>query len=152
MAADPGEVLPEELSDFEVVDTEVCHLLRSLNEAMLFLEAFEEAKRQPFYDKLQLIIQSFRNIQSLEKKATGEVPLGVLRLADEGRNPDEFAEFLIRECEKSARAVQRKHQWMQHLKNSLDSLVDVNFPDDPLRRETETEAESREVEMTDAAS
>jgi hypothetical protein len=43
---------------------------------------------------------------------------------------------------------------MQHPKNSLDSLVDVNFPNDPIRRETETKAEfeSREVEMTDAAS
>jgi hypothetical protein len=110
MAANPGEIWSEELSDFEVVDTVVCHLLRSLNEEMLLLEAFEEAKRQPFYEKLQLIIQSFRNIQSLETKATGEVLLGVLRLADEGQNPDEFAEFLIQECAKSARAVQRKHQ------------------------------------------
>jgi hypothetical protein len=149
MAADPGQVGPEEPSDFEVVDAEICRLLRCLNDAMLLLEAFEEAKRRPFYDKLQLIIQSFRNIQTIETKATGAVPLGVLRLADEGRNPDEFAEFLIRECAKSARAVQRKHQWMQYLKDSLDSLVDVNFPDDPLRRETETE--SRDVEMADAA-
>jgi hypothetical protein len=148
MAGDPGQVQPEELSDFDIVDAEVCRLLRYLNEAMLLLETFEEANRQPFYDRLQLIIQSFRNIQAIETKATGAVPLGVLRLADEGRNPDKFAEFLIRECERSARAVQRKHQWMQYLKDCLDSLVDVNFPDDPLRRESE----SRDVETTDATS
>jgi hypothetical protein len=122
---------------FDAVDNEFLTLLGAINTAMTILEAFDEPKRKLLYDTLQEVISSFRALQRLEPKVTGAVPLRVLKLADEGKNPDELARALIAECHKSARNVQRKHDWMQYLKDSLDVLIDLNFPDDPSRSEAD---------------
>jgi hypothetical protein len=121
---------------FDLLDTELINLLTHVNNSMLILESFDESKRRSLYDKLQDLIASFRTLQQLKPKVKGAVPLRVLSLSDEGRNPDELARALVQASHESARRVQLKHKWMQCLKDSLDSHIDLNFPDAPLRSET----------------
>jgi hypothetical protein len=121
---------------FDLLDTELINLLTHINNSMLILQNFEETNRQSIYETLQKVIASFRTLQELEPKVTGSVPLRVLTLADEGRNPDELARALVKLSHESTRRVDLKHKWMQYLKDSLDAFIDLNFPDDPLRSES----------------
>jgi hypothetical protein len=119
----------------EILDSELVNLLGALNTSMTILESFEEPTRQSLYDNLQRVISSLRALQHLTPRVTGDVPFRVLALTDEGRNPDEFARWLVNQCHESSKRVQLKHKWMQYLKDSLDVLIDLNFPDDPVRAE-----------------
>jgi hypothetical protein len=95
---------------------------------MTILENLEESKRQSLYDTLQRVIESFRTLNGMTNLLDGSVPLEVLALADQGKNPDEFARDLIRKVHESAKRVEAKQKWMRYLKDSLDGLIRANFP------------------------
>jgi hypothetical protein len=117
----------------DLVDAEILKLLGTLNDSMNILATFEEAKRQHLYGSLQTILEHFRNLRQLAPKLTGSVPLAVISLVDAGKNPGDFAAGIIEESHATARRVETKQKWMQHLKDSLDALIDLNFPDCPER-------------------
>ena len=108
-------------------------VLEQLNESMKILERFEESKRESLYMKLQDVIESFRSFERMVHagEITGSVPLNLLDIIDQGKNPDSYANWLIKEVDNIQEKVQKKQKWMQHLKDCLDPLIELNFPNGP---------------------
>jgi hypothetical protein len=117
----------------ELANDEMLRLLGILNNAMSILSTFDEPKRQSLYDQLQDALQSFRNLQQIAPQLRSSIPTDVLKLIDRGKNPGDFAKDLIQKAHVVAKRVEAKQKWMQYLKDSLDALVDLNFPDCPER-------------------
>jgi DNA-binding transcriptional regulator GbsR (MarR family) len=135
MAGDGRSLIPG-LSPFDHVDSAVITLLGRLDNAMGILETFNESQREKLFETLQSVIESFRILQSLARELDGSVPIEVLSLADEGKNPDNFAKNLMKSVDESAQKVQAKEKWMAHFKKSLDGLIEANFPDSDSERNT----------------
>ena len=123
MAASEGEVMDK-------VNDELGQLLYALNDAMADLEDFQVEKRQSLYDHLQGVIQCFQSLQDIAPSITESVPINVIQLLDQGKDPNEFAKELVACVHESHDKVKKKQMWMQHLKDSLDGLVKANFPDE----------------------
>ena len=115
----------------EVMD-KVSELLYALNDAMGDLEDFQVEKRQSLYDHLQAVIKCFQSLQDIAPSMTESVPVNVIQLLDQGKDPNEYAKELVACVHESHEKVKKKQMWMQHLKNSLDGLVKANFPDENL--------------------
>ena len=110
-------------------DKMILNLLTQYNEAMVILEHFEEGKREELYTKLSDIVESFKLMQKTEG-ITGSVPLQLIQKIEQGENPDDFAKMMVDECQRISNEVEKKSEWMKHLKNSLDKLIALNFPDE----------------------
>lgn len=113
---------------FEAVNAELLTLLRHLNNSMKTLEEFEEAKRASLYEGLQNVITSFQHLDELKRHVKGSVPDQVICYCDQGKDPREYAKTLVQDVQRSCEEVRKKQEWMRHLKNSLDVLIDLNFP------------------------
>lgn len=110
-------------------DKMILNLLTQYNDAMVILEHFEEGKREELYTKLSDIVESFKLMQKTEG-ITGSVPLQLIQKIEQGENPDDFAKMMVDECQRISNEVEKKSEWMKHLKNSLDKLIALNFPDE----------------------
>ena len=114
-------------------DAAVVKLLEQLNDSMNDLASFSEEKRMPLYENLQGIIESFKTLEILSqnKELDGSIPLGLVKHIDQGNNPDEYAKALVSKVQGIQGNVSKKQKWMQYLKDSLDPLIELNFPDAP---------------------
>ncbi|KAK8900060.1 RNA polymerase II mediator complex subunit [Tritrichomonas musculus] len=114
-------------------DAALVKLLEQLNDSMNDLASFCEEKRKPLYKNLQGIIESFKTLETLSqnKQLDGSIPLGLVNHIDQGINPDEYAQKLVSEVQSIQENVLKKQKWMQYLKDSLDPLIELNFPDAP---------------------
>ncbi|OHT04249.1 hypothetical protein TRFO_28299 [Tritrichomonas foetus] len=85
----------------------------------------------PLYEKISDIIKSFQALENMSrsKEFTGSVPLNLIEMIDQGKNPDDYARKLVSEVQNIQEKVAKKQLWMKHLKDSLDPLVALNFPD-----------------------
>ena len=110
-------------------DKMILNLLTQYNDAMVILEHFEEGEREELYTKLSDIVESFKLMQKTEG-ITGSVPLQLIQKIEQGENPDDFAKMMVDECQRISNEVEKKSEWMKHLKNSLDKLIALNFPDE----------------------
>ena len=110
-------------------DKMILNLLTQYNDAMVILEHFEEGKREELYTKLSDIVESFKLMQKTEG-ITGSVTLQLIQKIEQGENPDDFAKMMVDECQRISNEVEKKSEWMKHLKNSLDKLIALNFPDE----------------------
>lgn len=110
------------------IDT-VMHLLEQYNDAMTILEHFDEDKREELYSKISDIVESFKKMQNTNG-ITGSVPLQLIQKIELGENPDDFAKMMVEECQRISNEVEKKSEWMKHLKTSLDKLIELNFPDE----------------------
>lgn len=115
----------------EEADAALVTLLGQLNDSMDDLASFSEEKRMPLYQKLSSIIHSFQILENLSKnkELDGSIPLGLVEYIDQGTNPDEYAQKLVTEVQNIQEKVSKKQKWMQYLKDSLDPLIELNFPD-----------------------
>lgn len=116
-----------------LADEALIKLLGQLNDSMDDLASFCEEKRKPLYEKISSIIQSFQTLENLSKNKEfdGSIPLGLVEHIDQGINPDVYAQKLVSEVQDIQEKVSKKQKWMQYLKDSLDPLIELNFPDAP---------------------
>ena len=114
-------------------DAALVNLLGQLNYSMDYLSTFCEEKREPLYEKLSEVIQSFQMLENLSKneELDGSIPLGLVDHIDEGNNPDEYAQNLVSKVQNIQENVSKKQKWMQYLKDSIDPIIELNFPDAP---------------------
>ena len=103
-------------------------LLFDLNDAMIILEDFKEEQREDLYKTLQQIIDKFQSLDNLAPTLPEKIPMDVIRLLDQGKDPSEFAKNLVDSVNQARERVKEKQRWMRHLKDSLDSLIELNFP------------------------
>lgn len=112
-----------------LVDGELLVLLTQLDKTMETLANLDEEKRETLYVQLEEIISQFRSLHSIENQITGTIPFELVELIDQGTSPTDYAKKIVEQCKLSAKRVEKKQKWMQHLKDSLDLLIPLNFSD-----------------------
>ena len=116
------------MEENDEVEAAILLLLQQLNDAMDIMEHLEEENKPALVSIVQEIIHSFNTLHSLEPNIKGSVPLDLIEQIDKGNNPDDYSKKLIEQCQMSAKRVEEKQKWMQHLKDTLDGLIATHFP------------------------
>ncbi|KAL5851101.1 hypothetical protein ACOSQ3_006219 [Xanthoceras sorbifolium] len=69
-----------------------------LHQLYLTVSSFNSASQLPLLQRLNSLVMELDNMVKLSEKCDIQVPVEVLNLIDEGKNPDEFTRDVINSC------------------------------------------------------
>ncbi|CAI9093370.1 OLC1v1028856C1 [Oldenlandia corymbosa var. corymbosa] len=93
------------------------------------LEAKEE-DQLPLLQRLNNLVLELDNMSKLAEKCNIQVPVEVLNLIDEGKNPDEFTRDVLNNCIAKNQITKGKTDAFKVLRKSLLEELDQAFPDE----------------------
>ncbi|KAA8548374.1 hypothetical protein F0562_000058 [Nyssa sinensis] len=114
-----------------------------LHQLYLTVSSFNAASQLPLLQRLNSLVLELDNMMKLSEKCNIQVPMEVLNLIDDGKNPDEFTRDVINSCIARNQTTKGKTDAFKGLRRHLLEELEQAFPD---------EVESyREIRATSAA-
>uniref|UniRef100_A0A5B7AFQ6 Mediator of RNA polymerase II transcription subunit 10 n=1 Tax=Davidia involucrata TaxID=16924 RepID=A0A5B7AFQ6_DAVIN len=114
-----------------------------LHQLYLTVSSFNVASQLPLLQRLNSLVLELDNMTKLSEKCSIQVPMEVLNLIDDGKNPDEFTRDVINSCIARNQITKGKTDAFKGLRKHLLEELEQAFPD---------EVESyREIRATSAA-
>ncbi|XP_057976654.1 mediator of RNA polymerase II transcription subunit 10b [Malania oleifera] len=139
-AAAAGEDSKQNLND---VINSIQKTLGLLHQLYLTVSSFNVASQLPLLQRLNALVSELDNMMKLSEKCSIQVPMEVLNLIDDGKNPDEFTRDVINSCIAKNQITKGKTDSFKSLRKHLLEELEQAFPD---------EVESyREIRATSAA-
>ncbi|XP_062074686.1 mediator of RNA polymerase II transcription subunit 10b [Humulus lupulus] len=102
-------------------------LLHQLN---LTVSSFNAASQLPLLHRLNSIVSELDNMAKLSEKCNIQVPMEVLNLIDNGKNPDEFTKDVINSCIAKNQVTKGKADAFKGLRKHLLEELEMTFPED----------------------
>ncbi|KAK2641595.1 hypothetical protein Ddye_023358 [Dipteronia dyeriana] len=101
-----------------------------LHQLYLTVSSFNSASQLPLLQRLNSLVTELDNMVKLSEKCDIQVPLEVLNLIDEGKNPDEFTRDVINSCiAKNQVTKGRTDAFKSFRKHHMEEL-ERTFPDE----------------------
>ncbi|GMN31313.1 hypothetical protein TIFTF001_003205 [Ficus carica] len=114
-----------------------------LHQLYLTVSSFNASSQLPLLQRLNSLVLELDNMVKLSEKCNIQVPMEVLNLIDDGKNPDEFTRDVINSCIAKNQITKGKTDAFKGLRKHLLEELEQTFPD---------EVESyREIRATSAA-
>ncbi|GMH29862.1 hypothetical protein Nepgr_031705 [Nepenthes gracilis] len=133
---DPKQNLSEVINSIEKT-------LGLLHQLYLTVSSYNVASQLPLLQRLNSLVSELDNMVKLSEKCVIQVPMEVLNLIDDGKNPDEFTRDVINSCIAKNQITKGKTDAFKSLRKHLLEELDQSFPN-------EVEA-YREIRATSAA-
>ncbi|XP_042516657.1 mediator of RNA polymerase II transcription subunit 10b-like [Macadamia integrifolia] len=109
----------------------------------LTVSSFSVASQLPLLQRLNALVSELDNMQGLAENCNIQVPMEVVNLIDDGKNPDELTRDIINSCIARNQITKGKTDAFKGLRKHLLEELEQTFPD---------EVESyREIRATSAA-
>ncbi|KAK4856977.1 hypothetical protein QYF36_023312 [Acer negundo] len=122
-AADPKQNLNQTINSVQKT-------LGLLHQLYLTISSFNSASQLPLLQRLNSLVTELDNMVKLSEKCDIQVPVEVLNLIDEGKNPDEFTKDVINSCiAKNQVTKGRTDAFKSFRKHHLEEL-ERTFPDE----------------------
>ncbi|KAK1592937.1 hypothetical protein Q3G72_032920 [Acer saccharum] len=122
-AADPKQNLNQTINSVQKT-------LGLLHQLYLTVSSFNSASQLPLLQRLNSLVTELDNMVKLSEKCDIQVPVEVLNLIDEGKNPDEFTKDVINSCiAKNQVTKGRTDAFKSFRKHHLEEL-ERTFPDE----------------------
>ncbi|XP_030486696.1 mediator of RNA polymerase II transcription subunit 10b isoform X3 [Cannabis sativa] len=102
-------------------------LLHQLN---LTVTSFNAASQLPLLHRMNSIVSELDNMAKLAEKCNIQVPMEVLNLIDDGKNPDEFTKDVINSCIAKNQGTKGKTDAFKGLRKHLLEEIETIFPED----------------------
>ncbi|PON92796.1 Mediator complex, subunit Med [Trema orientale] len=102
-------------------------LIHQLN---LTVSSFNAASQLPLLHRLNSLVSELDNMVKLSEKCNIQVPMEVLNLIDDGKNPDEFTKDVINSCIAKNQITKGKTDAFKGLRKHLLEELEVTFPDE----------------------
>ncbi|BAT74572.1 hypothetical protein VIGAN_01226800 [Vigna angularis var. angularis] len=128
------------------VSNSIQKTLGLIHQLSLTVSTFNAAFQMPLLQRMYFILILFLNglvveldnMVKLAEKCNIQVPMEVVNLIDDGKNPDEFTKDVINSCIAKNQITKGKTDALKSLRKHLLEELEQNFPD-----EVETFRESR---------
>jgi mediator of RNA polymerase II transcription subunit 10 len=106
-------------------------LIETLRHCIIIVEQFKpEESQSVFHDKLQNgVINKFKILDKFRDLYDVEIPLDVLDLIDQGRNPDLYSKEALEKCIKMNEVSKGKIDALEKFRTALETEVDSAFPE-----------------------
>ncbi|KAF3325018.1 mediator of RNA polymerase II transcription subunit 10b-like protein [Carex littledalei] len=114
-----------------------------LHQLYLTVSSYNVSSQLPLLQRLNVLVTELDTMQKLADNCKIQVPMEVLNLIDDGKNPDEFTRDVINSCIAKNQITKGKTDAFKSLRKYLLEDLELAFPD-------EVEA-YREIRVTSAA-
>ncbi|XP_073133122.1 mediator of RNA polymerase II transcription subunit 10b-like [Henckelia pumila] len=114
-----------------------------LHQLYLTVSSFNVASQLPLLQRMNTLVSELDNMTKLAENCNIQVPMDVINLIDDGKNPDEFTRNVLNGCIAKNQIAKGKTDAYKGLRRHLLEELDQTFPD-------EVEA-YREIRATSAA-
>lgn len=101
-----------------------------LHQLYLNVSSFNAASQLPLLQRLNSLVMELENMMKLSEKCNIQVPMEVLNLIDDGKNPDEFTRDVINSCIGKNQVTKGKTDAFKSLRKHLLEELEQNFPDE----------------------
>ncbi|EEF34504.1 mediator of RNA polymerase II transcription subunit 10b isoform X2 [Ricinus communis] len=101
-----------------------------LHQLYLTVSSFNTASQLPLLQRLNGLVLELDKMAKLSEKCNIQVPLEVLNLIDDGKNPDEFTRDVINSCIAKNQVTKGKTDAFKGLRKHLLEELEQAFPDE----------------------
>ncbi|KAJ7979703.1 Mediator of RNA polymerase II transcription subunit 10 [Quillaja saponaria] len=101
-----------------------------LHQLYLTVSSFNTASQLPLLQRLNTLVMELDNMVKLSEKCNIQVPMEVLNLIDDGKNPDEFTRDVLNSCIAKNQITKGKTDAFKSLRKHLLEELEQTFPDD----------------------
>ncbi|KAK9290505.1 hypothetical protein L1049_008675 [Liquidambar formosana] len=101
-----------------------------LHQLYLSVSSFNVASQLPLLQRLNALVLELDNMTKLSEKCNIQVPMEVLNLIDDGKNPDEFTRDVINSCIAKNQITKGKTDAFKGLRRHLLEELEQAFPDE----------------------
>ncbi|XP_044484155.1 mediator of RNA polymerase II transcription subunit 10b-like [Mangifera indica] len=101
-----------------------------LHQLYLTISSFNVASQLPLLQRLNSLVMELDNMAKLSEKCDIQVPMEVLNLIDDGKNPDEFTRDVINNCIAKNQVTKGKTDAFKSLRKHLLEELEQAFPDE----------------------
>ncbi|KAF3434191.1 hypothetical protein FNV43_RR25294 [Rhamnella rubrinervis] len=101
-----------------------------IHQLYLTVSSFNAASQLPLLQRLNSLVLELDNMVKLSEKCSIQVPMEVLNLIDDGKNPDEFTKDVINSCIAKNQITKGKTDAFKNLRNHLLEELEQTFPDE----------------------
>ncbi|KAL0550572.1 hypothetical protein IC582_015094 [Cucumis melo] len=101
-----------------------------LHQLNLTVSNFNAAYQLPLLQRLNSLVLELDNMVKLSEKCPIQVPMEVLNLIDDGKNPDEFTRDVLNSCIAKNQSTKGKTDAFKGLRKHLLEELEQTFPDE----------------------
>ncbi|RDY08655.1 Mediator of RNA polymerase II transcription subunit 10b, partial [Mucuna pruriens] len=120
------------------VSNSIQKTLGLIHQLYLTVSTFNAAFQMPLLQRINGLVMELDNMVKLAEKCNIQVPMEVVNLIDDGKNPDEFTRDVLNNCIAKNQITKGKTDALKGFRKHLLEELEQNFPD-----EVETFRESR---------
>ncbi|XP_058734124.1 mediator of RNA polymerase II transcription subunit 10b-like [Vicia villosa] len=114
--------------------------LALIHQLTLTVSNYDDAMQMPLLQRINGLVAELDNMMKLAENCNIQVPMEVIKLIDDGKNPDLFTQDVINDCIAKNQITKGKTDAFKGFRKHLLEELEQNFPD-----EIETFRESRAV-------
>ncbi|EPS62420.1 hypothetical protein M569_12371 [Genlisea aurea] len=142
-ATTPGTPVDDQKQNLNQVINSIQKTLGILHQLYLTVSSYNVASQLPLLQRMNNLVLELDSMSKLAEKCNIQVPIEVLNLIDDGKNPDEFTRDMLNGCITKNQITKGKTDSFKSLRRHLLEELEQAFPD-------EVEA-YREIRATSAA-
>ncbi|KAL5537923.1 hypothetical protein UlMin_045872 [Ulmus minor] len=125
-----GATVDESKQNLNQVINSIQKTLGLLHQLYLTVSSFNAASQLPLFQRLNSLVLELENMSKLSEKCNIQVPMEVLNLIDDGKNPDEFTRDVLNSCITKNQMTKGKTDAFKGLRKHLLEELEQAFPDD----------------------
>ncbi|CAH1415356.1 unnamed protein product [Lactuca virosa] len=104
--------------------------LGTIHQLYLTVSSFNVSSQLPLLQRLNTLVMEMDNMAKLSEKCNIQVPMEVLNLIDDGKNPDEFTRDVLNSCIAKNQITKGKTDAFKGLRKHLLEELEQAFPDE----------------------
>ncbi|KAI3710601.1 hypothetical protein L2E82_40386 [Cichorium intybus] len=104
--------------------------LGTIHQLYLTVSSFNVSSQLPLLQRLNTLVMEMDNMAKLSEKCNIQVPMEVLNLIDDGKNPDEFTRDVLNSCIAKNQITKGKTDAFKGLRRHLLEELEQAFPDE----------------------
>ncbi|AAF87025.1 T24P13.4 [Arabidopsis thaliana] len=101
-----------------------------LHQLHLTVTSFTPASQLHLLQRLNSLVMELDNMTKLSEKCNIQIPMEVLNLIDDGKNPDEFTKDVLNSCIARNQVTKGKTDAFKDLRKHILEELEQNFPDE----------------------
>ncbi|MED6180879.1 Mediator of RNA polymerase II transcription subunit 10b [Stylosanthes scabra] len=109
-----------------------------IHQLYLTVSTYNAAFQMPLLQRINGLVAELDNMVKLAEKCNIQIPMEVVNLIDDGKNPDEFTKDVLNNCIAKNQITKGKTDALKNFRKNLLEELEQNFP-----AEVETFRESR---------
>ncbi|KAK4270689.1 hypothetical protein QN277_019467 [Acacia crassicarpa] len=126
----PASAADDSMQKLNLVINSIKKTLGLIHQLYLTVSTYNPAFQMPLLQRINGLVLELDNMIKLAEKCNIQVPMEVVNLIDDGKNPDEFTKDVIMNCVAKNQITKGKSDALKSLRKHLLEELEQNFPDE----------------------